>query len=223
MTQSRAYALVATGAALWGCVGIFVHGLTAHGLSPIQIAWLRMFGGALVLTVWMARRSARGLWLRRWSDLRCFVLTGAVSIVVFQWSYISAISTIGISAAVVLLYTSPGFVVMFSRVFFGEPITRAKMICLLAMFTGVAAVTGAFSGAAPQAGFSGIAIGLTAGVTFSLYNVVGKRALVRYGVQTVTVCTFAIAMLALTPAALIGARQGREVYNPAAKSRMTSK
>ncbi len=203
MTQSRSYSLIALGAALWGCVGIFVNGLSAQGLSSIQIAWLRMAGGAVIMIVWMLRRSPRALRLQRWSDVRFFVLTGAVSIAVFQWSYISAIGTIGISAAVVLLYTSPGFVVLFSRLFFGEPITPLKVASLLAMITGVVAVSGGFGGQALDAGVGGILIGLTAGISFSLYSVVGKRALIRYGAQTVTVYTFAIATLSLTPAAVL--------------------
>lgn len=203
MDQSRSYGFVALGAALWGCVGIFVNGLAAHGLSSIQIAWLRMLGAAVVMTAWIARQSPPTLRLQRWADLRFFLLTGAVSIAVFQWSYVTAIRTLGVSAAVVLLYTSPGFVVLLSHVFFREPITRAKIACLVAMSAGVVAVTGGFGGRSLEAGIGGIAIGLTAGLTFSLYSVVGKRALLRYGAQTVTVYTFAIAAIALTPAAVM--------------------
>ena len=206
--RRRAYALVMLGASLWGCVGIFVNGLAAQGLSPMQIAWLRMLGGAGVIAVWMARVNPRRFRLRPWQDVRYFVLTGAVSIAVFQWSYISAIRTIGISTSVVLLYTSPGFVVLFSRVFFAEPISRSKLVCLASMFAGVVAVTGALGTSAAgttardAVSPAGIALGLLAGLSFSLYSVVGKRALGRYGTQTVTVYTFAIAAVALTAPAL---------------------
>lgn len=202
MTQARAYLHVTLGAALWGCVGIFVNGLSAHGASAIHIAFLRMAGGTVVLLVWMIRSAPHQLRLRRPADVRLFILTGAVSIAVFQWSYLSAIRTIGMSASVILLYTSPGFVVLFARVFFGERITVSKILCLVAMFLGVVAVSGVFGGGV-RLSTPGTMLGLLAGLSFSLYTVVGKYALQRYGAQTVTVYTFAVAALALTPAVFI--------------------
>lgn len=203
MTQSQSYGLVVIAAALWGCVGIFVTGLAAAGLSNIQIAWLRMAGGAIVLIAYLSRTAPHGLRLRRVRDLRYFIITGAVSIALFQWSYMSAIRLVGISTAVVLLYTSPGFVVLVARLFYREPITPTKVFCLVAMVIGVASVSGVFGGATPGVGPAGILAGLTAGATFSLYSVAGKQALRRYGATTVTVYTFALATLALTPGALL--------------------
>ena len=204
MTQSRAYLFVTLGAALWGCVGVFVNGLSARGVSAIQIASLRMVGGTAVLLVWMIRSAPHRLQLRRPADVRLFILTGAVSIAVFQWSYLSAIRSVGMSAAVVLLYTSPGFVVIFARLLFGERITGPKIFCLLAMFLGVVAVSGVIGGdSGARLSVQGTILGLLAGLSFSLYTVVGKYALQRYGAQTVTVYTFAAAAIALTPAVLI--------------------
>ena len=214
MTQSQSYGLVVIGAALWGCVGIFVTGLAAAGLSAIQIAWLRMAGGAVVLIVYLSRTAPQGLRLRSIRDLHYFVITGAVSIALFQWSYISAIRLVGISTAVVLLYTSPGFVVLLARLLYREPITPTKVICLAAMIVGVASVSGLFGGSTPGIGLAGILAGLSAGASFSLYSVIGKRALMRYGATTVTVYTFALATLALTPGALLATGTAARISAP---------
>ena len=63
-------------------------------------------------------------------DIPFFAVYGLCSVTFVYISYLTAIRLLSVSLASVLLFTSPAFVILLSRLFFGEPITRRKVVAL---------------------------------------------------------------------------------------------
>jgi len=92
-----------------------------------------------------------------------------------------------------LLYTSPIFVMVMSRLFFKEALTGRKLLALVMTFTGCVLVSGALTGhlALPA---KVLVIGIGAGLFYALYSIFGRLALeAGYGPKTLTLYTFLFA------------------------------
>ena len=75
------------------------------------------------------------------------------------------------SIAVVLLYTSPVFVMILARIFFGEKITRYKLAALVLTIAGCVLVTGVLGeGYMPPA--IAILTGVLTGLAYALNNII---------------------------------------------------
>ncbi len=174
---------------LWGIISIFVRYLTAAGLSSLQMGFLRSSMAAAGLLIWLGLRDREALKVKL-KDLWCFVGTGIISLTFFSWCYFTTIEASEASIAVVLLYTSPIFVMLFSAVLFQEKITVQKLVALAMTFGGSVLVAGLLGGShslTPKV----FLIGIGAGLGYGLYSIFGRFAIERgYGSLTITFYTF---------------------------------
>ena len=108
----------------WGVISIFINYLSAAGLGEMQISFLRQFFAAVVfaLIIFVRDRSRFRIPLR---DLWLLMLVGLINGVVFNFLYFYTIINSRASIAVVLLYTSPVFVIILAKIFFREKRTIA--------------------------------------------------------------------------------------------------
>lgn len=95
---------------LWGLMGLLVRSLSAADLSSMEICFIRagitflsMLTGLLLID-----RKALKIKLK---DIWCFVGTGAFSVAFFNYCYFKTMTLTSLSAAAVLLYTAPAFVI----------------------------------------------------------------------------------------------------------------
>jgi drug/metabolite transporter, DME family len=191
------FAVVAA-AFLWGIIGLFVKGLTAAGLSPMEIVTIRVVSASLFLLLIGVVKNRRLLKIRA-KDLYLFIGTGIISIVFFNWCYFAAMNMLSISTAVVLLYTSPVFVMLFSSLFFKESISLIKVILLCFTLAGSVLIVGAGGLDVSSGDGIGYVIGIGAGIGYALYSIFGKQALKRYETYTITAYTFITASVFLLP------------------------
>lgn len=199
MEQKKwAYLSIMAGAALWGGIGVFYKQLTAAGLSPMQVVAVRTLTAALFMAVVVLIKDP-GLFKIRLRDCGYFIGTGIVSLVFFNWCYFGAIDSSSLSVAVILLYTSPVFVVLMSALLFREKITKQKLTALLITFAGCVLVTGILTGDSARITPVGILLGLGSGFGYALYSIFGQFALRKYHPFTVTLYTFVFAAAASVP------------------------
>ena len=120
----------------WGVISIFINYLSAAGLGEMQISFLRQLFAVLVfaLIILISDRSGFRIPVK---DLGLIMLVGLINGVVFNFLYFYTIINSRASIAVVLLYTSPVFVIILARVFFKEKITRYKSIALVLTVAGL--------------------------------------------------------------------------------------
>lgn len=140
----------------------------------------------------------RGLLKVRLRDLWIFAGTGIISLSLFNWCYFSVIQQSQASVAVVLLYTSPIFVMLMSAVFFRERITKRKVIALVIAFAGCVLVAGLLGGSY-RLSLPVLLMGVGSGFFYATYSIFGRVALQRYDTLTVTAYTFLFATLGTLP------------------------
>lgn len=196
-TKSTLYIILA--AALWGGIGVFFNILSDVGFTQMQVVAIRVTSAAIALTLYILVRD-RSLLKVKLRDCWCFVGTGIISLVFFNWCYFTAIEMTSLAVAAVLMYTSPIFVMLFSAVLFKENINGTKIIALIMTFVGCLFVAGVFSSG--DYGFTplGILIGIGAGVGYALYSIFGRFALEKdYHSITISEYTFVFATLGALP------------------------
>lgn len=184
--------MIAASAVMWGCIGLFVRRLSSLGLGSMQLVAVRSVITFAAMLIYMLIFDRRGLYVR-FRDLWCFAGTGICSVVFFNFCYFKAINLSSLSAAAVLLYTSPVFVMILSALLFKERITPRKIISLASAFGGCVLVSGIIGGGNALS-VSALMYGLGAGFGYALYSIFGTFALRRgYSSVTVTLYTFLFA------------------------------
>ncbi len=140
-------------------------------------------------------------------DIWMFIGTGFVSLTLFSLCYFTTILEAGASVAVILLYTSPIFVLLLSLILFHEKINLVKLIALIMTFAGCLLVAGLFGSSLGDGGAAvgvklslrGFLIGLCAGLGYALYSIFSRYALKKYSTITVSFYTFVFSAISLLP------------------------
>ncbi|MBQ6904196.1 MAG: DMT family transporter, partial [Lachnospiraceae bacterium] len=164
--QKKSVLSVVGAGVLWGIISLFIRPLSDAGLTSVRITAVRMIVGSVVLVVFTAARSRDKLRIRL-RDLWMFVGTGVVSTAVFNFCYFYTIIHSEASVAVVLLYTSPVFILLLSALLFRERITRVKVASLVLTFAGCVCVAGLTGGVRLTAPV--LLTGLGSGLFYGLY------------------------------------------------------
>ncbi len=183
---------------LWGLIGIFVKGLQNAGFSSMDIVVIRAISASVILFTYITFTDRRLLRVH-FRDLKYFIATGILSMAFFNWCYFTAIKEVSISIGVVLLYTAPAFVIVISRVVFGERITKRKIGALVLTITGCCFIAGIVPGAGLSISLRGFIIGLGSGLGYALYPVFAKPAGRKYSSVTITAYTFLFTAVSLLP------------------------
>ena len=185
----KGYGLIIAGAVALGMLGIVGRLLYREIDTPVTLVQYRAFIGMLVLLAGLLI-FARPLLVIKKKDIPFFAFYGLLSIGLNSFCYFSAIQKIGISLAVVLLYTYPAFLMILSALFLKESLTGVKIFALAACLTGVILLVAHKGMWTSHINRMGILYGLGAGFFSALYSLFGKRALARY--QPATVLFYAL-------------------------------
>lgn len=196
--------LIILSGSLWGIIGIFSKTLSANGLSPQQITFVRCALSAVLIWAFLFVFDRDKLRIRL-RDIWMFIGTGILSLAFFSVMYFRTQQTANLSVAAVLLYTAPCFVMLLSAVFFKEKIGGRKIAALLLAFCGCVFTTGLaqmlVTGEAVISLGSALT-GVASGLGYSLYTIFGNVALKKYSDVTVTAYTMLFAALSLLPFSL---------------------
>ena len=182
---------------LWGVINLFIRALSGGGLDALQISLLRTAGAAVLFSLFLLIRDPKRFRVR-FRDLWLFVGTGIVSLVLFNVCYFHTMITSEASVAVVLLYTSPVFVMLLSALFFRERITFPKILALVLTTAGTVLVAGLL-GSGARLSLPVLLTGIGSGLFYALYSIFGNLALRKYDPMTVTVYTFLFAFAGSIP------------------------
>ncbi len=190
------YILIA--AVSWAFTGVFYKGIERAGVSPLEAVGLRLVLASLAAFIYYVAKE-RKLPPISWQDVPLYFGTGVCSLVFFNIMYFRAISLTSVSMAVALLYTSPCFVVLLSRLMFKEPLTKPKLLATGFTLAGCFLVTGALQTELSALPLQGIIFGFAAGFAYALYSILGKYPLARRSSDTVSFYTLFFAAVAMFP------------------------
>ena len=207
MRNKLSYFFIAIAGICWGLTGGCNRFITAEGFSQNQIMFVRT-GVALILMAIILCIKDRAAFRIKFKDVWLFLGSGIASLALFGVSYFQAMQLMSLSAAAVLLYMAPIFVVLMSAIFFKERITAQKVVALILIVAGAALTTGLVGGGAVQITGTGLVFGLLSAIGYALYSIFSKAALQRgYSANTITFytflfCTVAVGILAGVPQTL---------------------
>lgn len=188
MKDKLKYLYVFAAGSLWGIISLFLKPMLNLGFSQIQTVTLRCLVAAAVLGVYMLVKD-KSLFRFKLRDIWCFIGTGLVSLMFFSICYFYSMTYNGVCVAVILLYTSPVFVMLLSLPLFKEKITYKKLIAVVLTVAGCVFVSGAAGG--QSIGFVGIVLGICSGLGYALYSIFSRYALQRnYNSMTISFYTF---------------------------------
>ena len=193
------YLYIISAAALWGGIGVFFNILSDVGFSQMQVVTIRVVAAAVALTPYIIAKDPSMMKIRV-RDLWCFIGTGVISLLMFNWCYFTAIKETSLAVAAVLLYTSPIFVMLLSAILFHERINAQKVTALIATFTGCVCVAGLFGSGSRSFSAMGILAGIGSGLGYAFYSIFSRYALERgYSSTVISEYTFIFASLGSIP------------------------
>lgn len=172
---------------LWGIMGIFVRKLETYGFTSLQIASMRLIGGAVIFLIITSIFDRKKLRIKI-ADIGLFIGMGVCSILLFTVCYFTTISMASLSVAAILLYTEPIMVMLMSLVLFHEKLTVRKSAALVMAFAGCVFVTGI--GGDMKVSAIALGTGLLSGFGYGLYSIFGTYALRKYPPLTATTYAF---------------------------------
>lgn len=183
---------------LWGLLSIYSNALADVGITSVQVGFCRVLIAAVVLFIYIVIRFPQKLKIKL-KDIWCFIAAGFVSLTLFNLSYFTTIANSQASIAVMLLYTSPIFVMLLSAVIFKERITGRKILALICTFTGCLLVSGFLAGGQNAVTPWVLTTGLASGFFYGTYSIFGSFALKKYEPLTVTFYTLVFSAISSVP------------------------
>ncbi|MGL5749464.1 MAG: DMT family transporter, partial [Paraclostridium sp.] len=198
--RSKGYILVITAGILWSTLGLFANTLLDKGVRPEQLAFIRLFLGFLILFVYSLVKMPKVLKISKKTFIYCLMI-GVISQAGFNLCYFNSINHVGVSAAAVLLYTSPLFLAFLSKLVYKEQLNKNKIISLIVCFTGsILAITGG-SLEMGKLNTVGIIVGILAAITYACMSIISKTALKECEGITLLIYGFLIGAILMTPLA----------------------
>ncbi len=193
-SKTKGYLAIMIAGTLWGMTGVFSNIMSTDlGGNSSTAAFYRMLGAVIMLALYIAIRDPKKFQIGR-TELKLAAFQGLTTGCLFSLAYIYAIQYVGLSTAAILLYTSPVYVIILSRILFGEEIRRNKIIALIVNLMGCALTVTGGSFAWKSLSLVGILLGLAAGLCYSMMPICGHFAAERIEPETITFYSLVFAL-----------------------------
>jgi drug/metabolite transporter (DMT)-like permease len=157
---ARGRLLILAAALLWSLAGVFIKFLD---LPPLTIVFYRSLFAALVFTPFLRRV--------RW-QLNAPIVVSAVTYTAAISAFVAANKLTTAANAIVLQYTAPIFVFIFSRLVLGEAIAKLNGFALTVSMIGVAVISLDSAGAPDM---TGVLLAILSGILFAAYMINLRR------------------------------------------------
>ncbi len=160
--------LVLVSAAAFGGMAIFARIAYAEGVEPFSLLFLRFTIASLIMLMIV---SARRIPLPRGKVLGGYALMGAVGYVGQSSSFFTALKFASAGLVALLLYLYPVLVTLIEVLIEKKPLTRIKVVALVLSLFGTVLTIG------PQleGKLTGVLLGISAAVIYSIYIIVGNH------------------------------------------------
>jgi drug/metabolite transporter (DMT)-like permease len=190
--------MASSAAVMWGTNGVVSHVLFQAGVTPLTLVEARSMitaagmGGFLLI-------AARSRLRLRWRVLPMLLLFG-VSLAIVTYSYFLAIKLLPVAVAVMIQYTGPTLIALYSALVMRRMPSRRIWLALALTLVGVALLAGLGSlltggTAAKGVTLLGVLVSFGSAIAMAFYILMGERLGKRVHPQTNVVYGFGIASL----------------------------
>lgn len=196
-TVSRlGYLAISAAAVLWAAGGTLASALADRGASPIEMtesrAWIAVAGtGAILLARRRRAASRRGRLDARFLAL---LIPFGLTLGVANASYYVAVSALPVAVAIVIQYTAPGIVVLWTALQARRPPSTRVLGALVLVLAGVVLLSQVFG--RPAGGRldpAGLAAAAVSALSFAAYVVLGEKVGRRLGAERSVFYGFVVA------------------------------
>ena len=163
---------------MWGTSGIFVHFLSPYGFSALQMTAVRGVVSFLLMAGFALLFERDQFRIRNWRELLLYVFMGA-TLFGTAFCYFQSMRMTSVSTAVVLMYVSPIYILLFSVVVFREKLGLVKGLSVAGILLGCVLVSGIVGGG--RFNLPGVLLGILSGVSYAIYNILAKLSVRRGG------------------------------------------
>lgn len=132
----KGYILIFMAGLIWGSTGTCMKLLSLEGCTDAQVAFHMQFFGILLMTPMVLIKCG---WKALKIDLKLLAMlaaTGFVSETLYDLTFSASVTRVGVAFAGVLLYLSPVFVMILSRILYKESLTKQKICALVLNLAG---------------------------------------------------------------------------------------
>jgi len=178
------YLYVSMAAFLFAISGSASKFLFNAGITPFQMIQLRTTLALAGLLVWLFLRHPSHLKIAP-KDLPYFAGLGILGIGSAQFFYLFAISKIDVAAAILLHYTGPVFVALYSVFVQKQKLKPLSLLAIAGTLIGCFLVVGAYNLQVLSMNRAGIIGGILAAVAFAIYSLFSEHGMRRYTPWTV--------------------------------------
>lgn len=194
MTDKKklSFAFIILAGICWGTSPIFVHYLAPYGFTSQQMTAVRGTVSFICMLIYVALAN-RKLFKTKIKDLALYAIIGA-SLFGTAFCYYSAMQMTSTSTAVVLMYTAPIYVMLFSVLFLGEKLSKGKLIALVMMLVGCCLVSGIITGL--KFDIIGILVGILTSFIYAAYNILTKVSMQKK-LEPVTVTLYSFLFMSI--------------------------
>lgn len=197
MQNKLGYIYIFLAGICWSSIGFIVSKISDYNFSSDEIAFFRLSIGFIIISIYGKMKEPNMFKVTK-KGIIYVIAIGLISQFLFNSAYMSSIQLVGSSMAAVLLYTSPIFVALFSKIVYKENINNIKIISLiLCMIGAFLAVTGG-SIDMQALNIAGIFAGVLSAITYALMPIFSKNALNEMDNLTMIAYSFLIGAIAMT-------------------------
>lgn len=177
------FALVIAGSVLFGVAGSVSKVVLDAGVTPARLTALRCLGAAVGLLAYLLVTTPSRLRVSR-RDLPALVAVGLAGAAFIQWLYFVAIDRLPVGIALLLEFTGPLLVAVWSRVVLRESVARGVWLALALALAGLATVARVWS----DTGLDGVGVlaGLGAACCLAAFYLLSKHVISTRGLHPLT-------------------------------------
>lgn len=171
----------------WALIGPVSRVCFAEGMEPSSVAFWRMAISGLCFAV---HAMLSGGLKPRLRDLAFMVLFGAVNVTTVILSLQISIQKSGSALAIILMFTAPAWVALFSRILFRETVSPARLAALLLAMLGTTLVCLSGGSMGGEVSYLGLGCGLLCGFSYAFQFLFFAWWKDRYSTQALFAMTF---------------------------------
>ncbi|MGP3702425.1 MAG: DMT family transporter [Candidatus Bathyarchaeota archaeon] len=172
----------------WGSAGVLSKLVMSIGFPPEVVAMYRILLGFILLFLIFLIFKFSLLKVKK-HQLILLALGGTVGVALGTTAYFYAVKLVSASIAVILLYTYPVFVLIFSKKFLGEKIIQLKVLAAVLVFIGCFLTVRGYDLSTTQLNFAGILMGLVSSFSFTFYTILSRFMLNSTSEENITLYT----------------------------------
>jgi drug/metabolite transporter (DMT)-like permease len=188
----KGYLMIVGAAALWGVSATAAKLLLNQHLNTILIVQTRVSVSFLLMGAFFLL-FRRQLLRARVADMWRFAVMGVLGIAGANFTYYFTIKESTVATAIMLQYTAPVFVLVYTALTGEERLSRVKVLAALVALGGCFLAIGGYDTSVFRVSEAGLLSGFGAMATYSFMAVYTRRLLHRYGVWQMTVYSLGFA------------------------------